>query len=215
MKKRLYLITGLLLLWGITRAQYYRNNDSGFLIGINAGYTYPLGDFGKINKNGIGGNISAKYLINRVIGIGFEGGYHTFKTDIKGNENVAQDYKCSLIPMVVEATFYIPTWDRTLLPYCGLHFGGYLTRLKISQKPNIYGDPAVSEKLSLFSPGVGADIGLLVELSEFVKLDVKVKGDYVLHIKDDYKIDDYTEGNIGFNKMMNIGVSIGLLYCFK
>lgn len=214
MKKGYYLLFVLLLLGGGMRAQY-RNNDSGFLLGVNAGYTYPLGDFGKINKNGLGGNLSAKYLINRVIGIGFEGGYHSFKTDIAGNDNVSQDYKCKLIPFVLEATFYIPTWDRTLLPYCGLHFGGYMTHIGIHQKSNLYGDPEVSEKLNLLSPGIGPDIGLLIELSDYVKLDLKIKGDYVLSVKDEYKIDEYTRGNIGFNKIMNLGLSIGLLYTFR
>lgn len=215
MKKGFYLLFGFLLFWNGMQAQYYRNNDSGFLLGINAGYTYPLGDFGKINKNGLGGNLSAKYLINRVIGIGLEAGYHSFKTDIAGNDNVAQDYKCNLIPFVMEATFYIPTWDRTLLPYCGLHFGGYMTRIKINQQSNLYGDPAISKKLNLFSPGIGPDIGLLIELSEYVKLDLKIKGDYILNIKDEYKIDEYTQGNIGFNKIMNLGFSVGLLYTFQ
>lgn len=215
MKKGYYLLIVFGLLYGGLQAQYYRNSDSGFLLGINAGYTYPLGDFGKINKNGLGGNLSAKYLINRVVGLGIEAGFHTFKTDITGNDNVAQDYKCSLIPVVLEATFYIPTWDRSLLPYCGLHFGGYMTHIKIDQKSNIYGEPGVSKKLNLFSPGIGPDIGILIELSEFVKLDLKVKGDYVLNIKDSYKIDDYNEGNTGFNKIMNLGVSIGLLYVFQ
>lgn len=215
MKKKYYLLIGFIVLLSGLKAQYYRNSDSGFLLGINAGYTHPLGDFGKINKNGLGGNFSAKYLINRVIGLGFEAGYHSFKTDITGNENIAQDYKCSLIPLVLEATFYIPTWDRTLLPYCGLHFGGYLTRIKIGQKSNIYGDPAISKNLNLFSPGIGPDIGVLIELSEYIKLDLKVKGDYILNIKDDYKIDDYNKGNIGFNKIMNLGISIGLLYTFQ
>lgn len=215
MKKGYYLLFVLLLLWNGMRAQYYRNNDSGFLLGVNAGYTYPLGDFGKINKNGLGGNISAKYLINRVIGIGLEAGYHSFKTDIAGNDHVSQDYKCNLLPFVVEATFYIPTWDRTLLPYCGLHFGGYMTHIKIQQTYHFPENSPVSKKLNLFSPGVGPDIGILIELSEYVKLDLKVKGDYILHIKDEYKIDDYNRGNIGFNKIMNLGFSVGLLYTFQ
>ena len=215
MKKGYYLLFVLLLLWTGMQGQYYRNNDSGFLLGVNAGYTYPLGDFGKINKNGLGGNLSAKYLINRVIGIGLEAGYHSFKTDIAGNDNVSQDYKCQLIPFVIEATFYIPTWDRTLLPYCGLHFGGYMTHIKINQTYQFPENSPVSKKLNLVSPGVGPDIGILIELSEYVKLDLKVKGDYILNIKDEYKIDDYNQGNIGFNKIMNLGLSIGLLYTFQ
>lgn len=215
MKKGCYLLFVFLFLWNGLRAQHYRDGDSGFLLGVNAGYSYPFGDFGKINKNGLGGNLSAKYLINRVIGIGFEAGFHSFKTDIAGNDHVEQDYKCNLLPFVLEATFYIPTWDRTLLPYCGLHFGGYMTHIGISQKSNLYGDSAVSEKLNLFSPGVGPDLGMLIELSEYVKLDLKIKGDYVLKIKDEYTIDEYTRGNIGFNKIMNLGLSIGLLYTFR
>lgn len=218
MKTRIPLLLCLLIAFSTATAQYSRNRDGGFLLGVNAGYTYPLGDFGKINKNGLGGNLSAKYLINRVIGLGFEAGYHTFKTDITGSDHVAQNYKCNLIPVVFETTFYIPTWDRTLLPYFGLHFGAYLTHLKISQKPdayNVYGQASVSKKLNLFSPGVGPDLGILIELSEYVKLDLKVKGDYVFKLKDEYTIDEYSKGNIGFNKMLNISTGIGLLYVFQ
>lgn len=215
MKKIIY-ITGIIFLFAFSaRGQYYRQNESGFLLGVNAAYTYPLGDFGKIAKQGLGGNLSAKYLINRVIGLGFEGGYHTFKTDITGRSNVTQDYKCRVIPLLVEGTFYIPTWDRTLIPYLGVEFGAYLTNIRISKEPNVYGEEAVSEKLNLFSPAVGAHAGLLVELTEYVKLDIKVKGDYVLKIKDEYDINPYTKGNIGFNKMLNLTASIGLLFCFQ
>lgn len=47
-----------------------RNN--GFLLGVNAGYSYPLGDMGKILKNGLGGNVAGKYLINHVIESGLK-----------------------------------------------------------------------------------------------------------------------------------------------
>lgn len=42
---------------------------------------------GKILKNGIGGNVSAKYLINKMIGIGFEAGYYGFKTKVNLNKD--------------------------------------------------------------------------------------------------------------------------------
>ena len=70
MKKIIYLFC-LICTITLAKGQYYRP-DRGFLPGINAGYFYPTGDMGKILKNGIGGNVSAKYLINKMIGIGFE-----------------------------------------------------------------------------------------------------------------------------------------------
>ena len=72
MKKIIYLFC-LICTITLAKGQYYRP-DRGFLLGINAGYFYPTGDMGKILKNGIGGNVSAKYLINKMIGIGFEAG---------------------------------------------------------------------------------------------------------------------------------------------
>ena len=74
MKKIIYLFC-LICTITLAKGQYYRP-DRGFLPGINAGYFYPTGDMGKILKNGIGGNVSAKYLINKMIGIGFEAGYY-------------------------------------------------------------------------------------------------------------------------------------------
>ena len=62
MKKIIYLFC-LICTITLAKGQYYRP-DRGFLPGINAGYFYPTGDMGKILKNGIGGNVSAKYLIN-------------------------------------------------------------------------------------------------------------------------------------------------------
>ncbi len=38
--------------------------------------------------------------------------------------------------------------------------------------------------------------------------------DYVPRIDDAYEYNEYTQGNIGFNKMLNIGGNIGLLYRF-
>ena len=67
MKKIIYLFC-LICTITLAKGQYYRP-DRGFLPGINAGYFYPTGDMGKILKNGIGGNVSAKYLINKMIGI--------------------------------------------------------------------------------------------------------------------------------------------------
>lgn len=130
-------------------SQYYRQ-DQGFLLGINAGYLYPTGDMGKILKNGIGGNLSAKYLINKVIGIGFESGYYRFKSKLNlDNDHTAQEYKCNLIPALLEATFYIPTWNRTTLPYLGLQFGGYLTHIRVAQTPlSPSSIPSVSKNFS-------------------------------------------------------------------
>ena len=179
---------------GHDKGQYYRQ-DNGFLLGINAGYSYPLGDMGKILKNGLGGNVSAKYLINNAIGIGFEAGYHSFKPKVLlSNDNTDQDYKCRLIPMLLEASFYMPNWDRTILPYLGI--------------------PDLSKKLFIVSPGVGLNAGSLFELSEQVYLDLKIRVDYVPKVDDSYQFDENTPGNIGFDKIMNIGANIGLLYKF-
>ncbi|MDL2251504.1 porin family protein [Odoribacter sp. OttesenSCG-928-J03] len=193
-------------------AQYYYK-ESGFLLGVNAEYKHPLGDFGKMNKYSLGVNIAGKYLINRAIGLGFEIGYHPFKTDAKNSSSVSQDLKTNLIPILFETTFYIPTWDRTLLPYLGLHFGGYLTNIKVKQA-GLYGESNVSKKINRFAIGIGPHVGLLVELSEFIKLDIKLRGDYVPKIKKSYDIDDYTTGSLAFDKIINIGLSAGLLYTF-
>lgn len=197
-------------------SQYYRQ-DQGFLLGVNAGYLYPTGDMGKILKNGIGGNFSAKYLINRVIGIGFEGGYYGFKTKVNLNkDNVTQDYKYHLIPALLEATFYIPTWNRTTLPYLGIQFGGYLSQVKVAHSETAYSSaPSLSKKLFLFSPGGGLHGGVLFQLaSDYWWMDIRLRADYVPKIKDEYSFDEYTQGNIGFNKMLNIGGNIGILYKF-
>ena len=71
MKKIIYLFC-LICTITLAKGQYYRP-DRGFLLGINAGYFYPTGDMGKILKNGIGGNVSAKYLINKMIGMSRHG----------------------------------------------------------------------------------------------------------------------------------------------
>lgn len=207
----LFLVSAVLT----SDAQYYRRSESSFLLGVNAGYTYPLGDFGKLAKNGIGGNISAKYLINDVIGIGFETGYHSFQTKIPiDDRTVSQQYKCKIIPALLETTFYIPTWDRSILPYAGLHFGAYIINVNIKQKSDGYDGKDVSKSIYKFSPGIGPHIGVLFELSDKINLDIKVRGDYVVKIEDSYELDEYQEGNIGFNKMLNIGANIGLLYRF-
>lgn len=215
MKKLFYLICFMSTLT-LAHGQYYRQ-DQGFLLGINAGYLYPTGDMGKILKNGLGGNLSAKYLINKVIGIGFEGGYYGFKTKINlNNDNVTQEYKYNLIPALLEATFYIPTWNRTILPYLGIQFGGYFSHLKIgrSQEADYSSATSFSKKLFLFSPGGGLHGGILFQLSNDVWMDLRLKADYVPKIDDEYKYDEYTQGNIGFDNMLNIGGNIGFLYRF-
>lgn len=216
MKKTiLYLIFGFFC-FQTGFSQYYLQ-DKGFLLGINAGYLYPTGDMGKILKNGIGGNIAAKYLINEVIGIGFEGGYYRFKSKLNlDNDHTAQEYKCHLLPALLEATFYIPTWNRTTLPYFGVQFGGYLTHIKVSQNPlSSSSVPEVSKKLFLFSPGGGLHGGVLFQLaSDYWWMDIKLRADYVPKIEDEYTWDEYSHGNTGFNKMLNIGANIGILYKF-
>ena len=214
MKKWYFCLICLLGMTNIMKGQYYRQ-DNGFLLGINAGYSYPLGDMGKILKNGLGGNVSAKYLINNAIGIGFEAGYHSFKPKVLlSNDNTDQDYKCRLIPMLLEASFYMPNWDRTILPYLGIHFGAYITNVKVSRRSDIYGIPDLSKKLFIVSPGVGLNAGSLFELSEQVYLDLKIRVDYVPKVDDSYQFDENTPGTIGFDKIMNIGANIGLLYKF-
>lgn len=214
MKKWSFYLICLLFSAGTAEAQYYRQ-DNGLLLGINAGYTYPLGDMGKILKNGIGTNLSAKYLINKVIGIGFEAGYHSFKPKmLLDNNNTYQEYKCRVIPALLDATFYIPTWDRTILPYLGIHFGAYFTNIKVSKESTTFDTPSESKKLFLISPGIGLNGGSLFELSDQVWLDLKLRVDYVPQIDGSYQLDENRTGDIGFNKMLNIGANIGLLYKF-
>ena len=214
MKKIIYLFC-LICTITLAKGQFYRP-DRGFLPGINAGYFYPTGDMGKILKNGIGGNVSAKYLINKMIGIGFEAGYYGFKTKVNLNkDDVSQKYKYHLIPVLLEATFYVPTWNRTTLPYLGIQFGGYFSQLDVGRQYTGYSASlSFSKHLFLFSPGVGLHGGLLFQLSDKVWMDLKVRADYVPRIDDAYEYNEYTQGNIGFNKMLNIGGNIGLLYRF-
>lgn len=214
MNKWCFYMICLIFMANTVNGQYYRQ-DNGFLLGINAGYTHPTGDMGKILKTGLGANLSAKYLVNRVIGIGFEAGYHTFKSKmILNNDNTNQDYKCRLLPVLLEATFYMPNWDRTILPYLGVHFGAYVTNVSVNRESEIYGDPSLSKKLWLIAPGVGLNGGSLFELSDQVYLDLKVRADYVPKIEENYQFDENNSGKIGFNKMLNIGANIGLLYKF-
>ena len=216
MRKCCLFLIALICTVSLAQGQY-RRQDHGFLLGINAGYLYPTGDMGKILKNGIGGNISAKYLINEVIGIGFEGGYYGFKSKIAKEQHATeQDYKAHLIPALLEATFYIPTWNRTTLPYLGIQFGGYLTQIKVNQAEEAYSSrPSFSKKLSLFSPGGGLHGGVLFQLgTDQWWMDLKVRADYVPKIEDEYELNEYTKGNIGFAKMLNIGGNIGILYKF-
>lgn len=215
MKNCFLCLFSLIFVAHFAQAQY--RQDRGFLLGINAGYLYPTGDMGKILKNGIGGNISAKYLINDVIGIGFEGGYYAFKSKIaKEQHSTEQEYKAHLIPALLEATFYIPTWNRTTLPYLGIQFGGYINQIKVSQSAPAYSSEiSMSKKLFLFSPGAGLHGGVLFQLaSERWWMDVRLRADYVPKIDGEYAIDDYNKGNIGFDKMLNIGGNIGILYKF-
>lgn len=215
MKNYCLCLISLIFVTHLAQAQY--RQDRGFLLGINAGYLYPTGDMGKILKNGIGGNVSAKYLINDVIGIGFEGGYYALKSKIaKEQHSTEQEYKAHLIPVLLEATFYIPTWNRTTLPYLGIQFGGYINQIKVSQSAPAYSsETSMSKKLFLFSPGAGIHGGVLFQLaSERWWMDIRLRADYVPKIDGEYAIDDYDKGNIGFDKMLNIGGNIGILYKF-
>lgn len=208
------------LLFGITlvQAQYYKQGNGSFRLGINAQYTYALGDFSDVAKNGLGANISGKYLINDVIGIGFETGYHAFKQGDKleiQSSHQSHTVKYRLIPALFEGTFYIPTWDRTLLPYLGIQFGAYILNIDIRQTDIYSPENNAKESLWRFSPGVGAHAGLFIEVTEYVDLDIKIRLDYIPKIKAEYDLDDLgNKGNIGFDKMMNPGASIGLLYKF-
>ncbi len=212
MKKIFAVVTLLFSLVSIAEAQYRRGAQQ-FLLGANGAYSVTTGDFGKIAKNGIGANLSARYLINEVIGLGFETGYHNFKSKIGSNTEVLQDNKYRLVPLLLEATFYIPTWDRSLLPYLGVHFGGYMSLISVSKQDHFYGWESMEKKLNSFSPGGGPHAGLLIELNEFIKLDLRLRGDYVASIEADYS-DDYNTYNTGFDKILNFGGSIGLLYTF-
>ena len=194
-------------------AQYYRRGNSSFLLGANAAYSVTTGDFGKIAKNGIGANLSARYLINEVIGLGFETGFHNFKSKIGSNATTLQDNKYRAIPVLLEATFYIPTWDRTLLPYFGVHFGGYMTLITVSKQNQGYEGSSIEKKLNSFSPGGGPHAGLLIELNNLLKLDIRLRGDYIANIEDDYS-DEYQTNKTGFDKILNFGGSLGLLYTF-
>lgn len=218
MKTRLFFPLLLLLLFATAAIAQRRSSDSGLLLGVDASYLYPTGDMGKVLKHGLGGNLNLRYLVNRVIGIGMETGYHKFKSTI-GNTayaSTAQTYKANLIPLLLQATFYIPTWRRTTLPYLGLHFGAYAHYIRISQnQTEIYDGTSLSKSLFRFSPGGGIHAGVLFQLaSERCWLDLRLRADYAPKIRDRYALDEYTTGNIGFNRMLIPGLNIGLLYRF-
>ena len=216
MKTRTTLL--LILLATAAAIAQRRPADNGLSLGANASYLHPTGDMGKILKPGLGGNFDLKYRVNRVIGVGFETGYHTFKSTI-GNAAYAsadQSYKARLIPLLLQATFYIPSWRTTPLPYLGLHFGAYAHHIRIAQDRNDgYYDTSLSKSLFRFSPGGGIHAGVLFQLaSDRCWLDLRLRADYAPKIRSQYDIDDYTTGNIGFDRMLLPGINIGLLYRF-
>lgn len=93
--------------------------------------------------------------------------------------------------------------------------GGNFSQLDVGRQYTGYSASlSFSKHLFLFSPGVGLHGGLLFQLSDKVWMDLKVRADYVPRIDDAYEYNEYTQGNIGFNKMLNIGGNIGLLYRF-
>ncbi len=194
--KKLVLLSILLSGFFALQAQYYGSRESALFLGANAEYKKPFGDFGDITKHSLGLNLSGKYLINRVIGIGFTAGYHNFKTKVGSTASTSQDLKIFQVPALLEATFYIPTWNRTLLPYAGLHFGGYLTCFSIHQQGN-YPDPNISEKINKFAIGVGPHLGLMAELSEFFMLDIKFIRQNPERVKE----------NIKFRSQIHMGTS--------
>ncbi|MDR0982774.1 MAG: porin family protein [Culturomica sp.] len=210
--KRLLTTLSLLCLLLPLCAQYRSENMS--LLGVSAEYKKPMGDFGDIVKNGMGINVVGKYLVNPVIGIGFEAGYHNFKADAGNTNNISQERKYNLIPLLLEGTFYIPNWDRTLLPYLGVHFGGNLLNVKIEQSSIDYESRNISKSINRFVIGGGLHAGVLLEMSEFFSLDIKLKYDYIPGIDDKYEIDDYNSGLLGFDKITDVGISLGLLYRF-
>lgn len=213
-----FLLISIFFITNIVSAPaQYNRNDTNILLGINASYLYPTGNMGKILKNGIGSNLSFKYLLNKIIGIGIESGFYRFKSKIAENQNlISQNYLAHLMPFLLEATFYIPTWNQITLPYAGILFGGYLTQIKIQQEnTSNWSLNNISKNLFLFSPGIGLHAGILYQLaSEKWWLDFRIRLDYVPKIQDEYKLNEYNYGNIGFDKMLNIGSNIGILYKF-
>ena len=92
-----------------------------------------------------------------------------------------------------------------------------LTQIKSqSKKKSSYSySSELSKNLFLFSPGAGLHGGVLFQLAtDRWWMDMRIRADYVPKIEDKYELDEYTQGNIGFNKMLNIGGNIGILYKF-
>ncbi len=98
----------------------------------------------------------------------------------------------------------------------GLSLGAYAHHIRIAQDRNDgYYDTSLSKSLFRFSPGGGIHAGVLFQLaSDRCWLDLRLRADYAPKIRSQYDIDDYTTGNIGFDRMLLPGINIGLLYRF-
>ena len=183
--------------------------NTQFKVGVNVGAQLPMNsNFKNMYKIGFGGEVNAKYMVNKNIGVGLGVGYYTFDTKDEYLSLLKDAYEdeyevdidkmkdnFSIIPIV--GKFSYAFGQNAFKPYVGVDLGLYMLRESMSVEKDGKSNSG-SDSLNKF--GFTPVIGFEYTLTNNLGLDVNAKYHEI-----------FTDGSNGIS---SLGVNVGIVYSF-
>lgn len=210
----------ILILLSVQSILAQRYQDKKFLIGASAGYQYPLGDFGKQAKGGLGIRASGQMFVNKKIIVGAEVGYNNLGGDDfwdgshLGNYGVSYNIGSALL----KGSFIIESWDRDFKPYVSLAFGYYRYQNKVNFTSTSAGATSQKQTVKQNKVGIVPNIGFMYYLSNHLAFDMNLRYTYIPNFPE--SVPEINENGdeyaylLGFTSISLPELSIGFYFRF-
>jgi hypothetical protein len=191
MKKILIIMFSLIFLLAISLPAFCQNDEEyssdeseeglapkNFSVGLQAGYKYTIGDWGKVWGNGWGFFALLDYRVTKEIGIGLKTGYMYWNAN---SETTDMDNQWDNFPVNLQAIYY---FDRTksFQAYGALEFGANMmtyTRKEYYDDPKTHIRTTVTSHQYYTKPGIAPVLGCLMPLGAF-NMNFSVKYNMIL-----------------------------------
>ena len=165
-------------------------SQSKFVIGLNGGISFPVGEFTRYYEIGYGGNAQFFYAVSEDFLLSLTAGYDIWNVDQDAiNNKLAEeginfmlelDSHFRIIPFYIGARYYIAKGKHR--PFFSIDFGGYSYEFKLSGRANnvipdadFPGGPLQDREETGTQTSLALGLGYFYKISKHVYLEIQSK----------------------------------------
>lgn len=169
-------------------------SQSKFVIGLNGGLSFPVGDFTRYYEIGYGGNAHFFYALSEDFLLSLTVGYDLWNVDQDAiNKKLAEeeinfmlelDSQFRIIPFYIGARYYLAKGKHR--PFFSIDFGGYTYEFKLSGTANnvipdadFPGGPLQDREETGTQTALALGLGYFYKFSRHVYLEIQSKYNYL------------------------------------